>query len=140
MTVIISDMHWRDYIDLLNTNPPQVWRMTWCADYNDAYSFLYDDIIFHRGWYGGWGNAAYDSMLDLAAQSADPDTRESLYKQVEEILVETDAIMLPVYYCGNGAATRPYLARTYGHGGFGGRIADWRITWWLFLPVVLRGS
>jgi len=140
VTVVLSDTNWEDYLDLLQIDPPQVWRLGWCADHYDAYDFLYDAVNSQRASHGGWSNAAYDSLLNLAAQTADPDTRKSLYKQLEEILVETDAIMLPIYYYANGAATKPYLERTHNHGGFGGRIADWRIAWRLFLPVVLRGS
>ena len=110
----------------------------WKEDISNSLGFA--ELPWAGVYYGGWSNAAYDSLLNLAAQTSDPDTRESLYKQVEEILVETDAIMLPIYYYANGAATKPYLERSHNHGGFGGRIADWRITWRLFLPGVLRGA
>jgi hypothetical protein len=52
--------------------------------------------------------------------------------------VETDAVMLPIYYFANGIATKPFLQRTYGTGGFSGRIADWRIMRRVFLPLILK--
>ena len=48
----------------------------------------------NRGDYGGWDNATYDDYLDQAARSQVQDTRKALFKQAEEILVETDAVTL----------------------------------------------
>ncbi|MCX6033874.1 MAG: hypothetical protein NTV38_02685, partial [Chloroflexi bacterium] len=105
----------------------------------DAYNFLRENTDgFGRANYGFWNNLAYEGLLDLAAQTADLNIRASLYKQAEEILVETDAVMIPVYYYANGIATKPYLKRTYGRGGFSGRISDWHISWRVFLPLILR--
>jgi len=123
---------------LLTTDPPQVWNRAWIGDYYDAYTFLREGIDFL--WYGHWSNPTYESLLSLAAQTADLNTRASLYRQAEEILVETDAVMLPIYYFANGIATKPYLQRTYGSGGYGGRVADWRIIYRTFLPLILRHS
>jgi ABC-type oligopeptide transport system substrate-binding subunit len=47
-------------------------------------------------------------------------------RQAEEILVETDAVMLPLYYYTSVLAVKPYLERTYGAGGEFD-IATWRI-------------
>jgi len=120
-----------DYRKLLCTDPPQVWRAGWIMDHYDAYNFLYECVnyppICGRVPYGNWTNPTYNSLLSLAARTADLNTRALLYKQAEEILVGTDAVMLPIYYFANGIATKPYLERTYGLGGFGGRIADWRL-------------
>lgn len=137
VTVVLSDTNWSDYLDLLQTDPPQVWRLGWCNDYYDAYNFLHDAVIPRSVSYGNWSNATYNSLLSQAAQTADLNTRKSLYKQAEEILVETDAVMLPIYYFANGVATKPYLQRTYANSGFGGRIADWRFNP-VFLPLIFK--
>jgi len=119
-----------------------VWQIRWWIDYQDAYNFLREGIdwIVGRAPFGFWNNPAYEGLVDLAAQTADLNTRASLYKQAEEILVETDAVMIPIFYNANGMATKPYLQRTYGDGGFGGRIADWRIIYRTFMPLILRYS
>jgi hypothetical protein len=113
---------------LLYSDPPQVWRLGWCADFSDAYNFLFDGVISRNVLFGDWSNPTYESLLETAAVTFDLNTRAALYQQAEEILVETEAVMLPVYYYANGFATKPYLERTYGAGGFGGWIADWEIT------------
>ena len=137
VTVVLSDTNWNDYLDLLQTDPPQVWRLGWCNDDYDAYDFLHDAVIPRSVSYGNWSNATYNSLLSQAAQTADLNTRKSLYKQAEEILVETDAVMLPIYYLANGVATKPYLQRTCANSGFGGWIADWRFNP-VFLPLIFK--
>lgn len=141
VTVALSaTANFPDYRQLLCTDPPQVWRLGWIMDHYDAYNFLYEGVYWGCGRvrYGNWTNPTFDSLLSLAARTADLDTRASLYQQAEEILVETDAVMLPIFYYGYGIATKPYLERTYGHGGYGGRIAYWRITWRVFLALIMR--
>ncbi len=140
VTVTVSNIPWSDYLTLLVSDPPQVWQMGWCYDYyRDAYNFLREGTAGHRVSYGNWNNATYENLLDQAARTVDPNARKSLYKQAEEILVETDAVMLPIYYNANGMASKPDLVRTYGGGGFGGRIADWwHITQRMFLPLVSK--
>jgi len=131
VTVALSETSWSDYLDLLQNDPPQVWSITWRADYRDAYNFLHDaiyDSIVHSA-LGEWNNATYKDLLDQAAATPDLALRHALYKQAEETLVETEALMLPYYYAAHGTATQPYLERTYDGGGWGGRIADWRLTW-----------
>lgn len=128
------------YYHLLQTDPPQVWELGWILDYIDGYNSYECINVWGRLRWGNWANPAYDSLLSLAAQTADLATRASLYQQAEEILVETDAVMLPIYYFAHGIATKPYLQRTYGSGGLGGRIADWRIVHRTFLPLVVKHS
>ncbi len=138
-TVIISQTDWASYLALLQTDPPPVWQLRWIADQYDAQNFLRDGVDgLGRLKYGNWSNPAYEGLLGLSARTGDLDTRRLLYEQAEEILVETDGVMFPIYYFGHGLATRPYLQRTYGAGGYGERVADWRITWRVFLPLVVR--
>ena len=141
VTVTLSSTaSFQDYTALLNSDPPQVWRLGWVADHPDAYNVLYDPLLPYRARFGGWRNPTYDALLAQAAQTADLSARRLLYAQAEEILVETDAVLLPLYYFADGLATRPHLERTYSDYGFGGRVVDWRIRRRLALPVVLRLS
>lgn len=127
VSVTLQSLAWADYLNQYQNGQFQVWRMGWCPDYLDANNFLGDAIANNGGAYGGWDNATYDSYLDQAARSQDPDTRKALYKQAEEILVETDAVVLPLYYNASYVATKPILERTYPAGG-GFDISTWRNT------------
>lgn len=126
VSVTLQSLSWQDYLSQLNNGQFQIWRLGWCMDYPDANNFLRDAVAPHRGAHGGWYNATYESLLDQAAREQDPDVRQALYKQAEEILVETDAVMMPLYYYASAEAVKPYLERTFGAGG-DYDIATWRI-------------
>ena len=126
VSVTLQSLPWGDYLDRLGNGELQIWRGAWCADYSDANSCLNDGL--ERSRHGDWYDATYDDLVIQAAQEQDPDTRKVLYKQAEEILVESDAVMMPLYYYASNVATKPYLERTYpAIGAYD--IAKWRITW-----------
>jgi oligopeptide transport system substrate-binding protein len=126
VSATLSSLAWQQpYLGQVNAGNLQVWRMGWYSDYPDAYSFLHD-ALEPRSSFGNWNNATYDGLLDQALNEPDPDARKALYKQAEEILVETDAVMIPLYYFTGVIATKPYLERTYPAGGQPD-VAMWRI-------------
>ncbi len=127
VSVTLQSLPWRDYLGQLNNGQFQIWWLGWWMDYPDANNFLRDAIAPQRGAYGGWYNATYEGLLDQAAREQNPDTRKALYKQAEEILVETDAVMIPLYYYASVVAVKPYLERTFAAGG-SVDYSTWRIT------------
>ena len=99
--VTMTVMEASAYQELLQQNPPQIWYLHWCADQPDqqeAYYYLHDGIEPYRVAFGNWQNTTYNSLLAQAMGTPDPEARKLLYKQAEEILVETDAVMLPMHY------------------------------------------
>jgi len=127
ISVTLQSLPWQDYSDLLNKGQLQVWRNVWFPDYYEAYNYLHDVPLIHsRNALGNWTNATYESLLDQAVREQNPDTRKTLYRQAEEILVESDAVMIPLYHYASRIASKPYLERTYPISTFD--IATWRIT------------
>jgi oligopeptide transport system substrate-binding protein len=114
-----------NFITKINNGDLQLWRLGWCADYPDAYNFLHDGLE-PRSKFGGWSSATYDDLLDQALNEPDPDARKALYKQAEEILVETDAVVIPLFDGTGVIATKPTLERTYPVSGQPD-VASWRI-------------
>ncbi len=125
VSVTLRSLPWGAYLNQLRNGQFQIWRLSWCMDYPDANNFLNDGV--NRRNFGNWYNATYESLLSQAARAQDPNVRKALYEQAEEILVETDAVMVPLYYYTKVVATKPYLERTYAAGG-GEDMATWRIT------------
>jgi ABC-type oligopeptide transport system substrate-binding subunit len=64
-----------------------------------------------------WSNATYNDLMDEAAVETDPTARVELYAQAEEILVSTDAVIIPIYWYARNTCTKPYVVRTFGTGG-----------------------
>ena len=109
-----------DFLYRLQNDPPEVWHIYWCDEQiktQDAYYFLNDAIDELKVALGNWDNAAYESLISQAAGTSDLNLRKSLYKQAEEILVETEAVVWPIHYSG-------VLSPEYDH--------------FVFLPVVLK--
>lgn len=89
--------------------------------------------------FGGWSNVSYNNLVALAAQAPDESSRVALYPALEEILVEIDVIMAPLYSYAYGMATDPHLIRSYSLGGYGGHIEDWILMdQEIFLPLIMR--
>lgn len=93
------------FLERLLTDPPQAWFHRSCVDdpvAQDASYFLGDVIDYWRHALGDWRNSDYDDLLRRAAAAEDVAVRAELYHQAEEILVEIDAVLLPLYYTGVG--------------------------------------
>jgi oligopeptide transport system substrate-binding protein len=134
VSATLEALPWPEFFERQSEGAFQVSRSGWGMDYPDAHSFLADAVLPNRTRFGDWDNPTYDELLDLAALAHDPNLRRALYRQAEEILVETDAIMIPLYYYASPVAAKPYLNRTYGVVPFD--ISTWRI-WQLYLPLTI---
>jgi len=103
-------------ITYIGTNPSAqlINLMGWCGDYNEAINFVGNGIQYlnSSGRLGGWSNAAYDTLIDQISQEADLPTRLDLYADVEQILVEDEAVLGPLYNNMRAVLTKPYLQRT----------------------------
>jgi oligopeptide transport system substrate-binding protein len=79
----------------------------WIADYNDPMSFLYllraDDAGLN---YGGYGNPAYDDLLNKADAEPDVAKRGAYLAQAEHLMLE-DAPVAPWVYAINDALVNP---------------------------------
>jgi oligopeptide transport system substrate-binding protein len=98
----------------MEENAGQIFRAGWCPDYNDANNYLRDvmrsDSIYN---YGRWQNAEFDSLVDEARLSSDPEQRRALYAQAEQLMVVDDAATIPLYWPITAMLTKPYVTRTY---------------------------
>ena len=75
----------------------QVFRASWLADYNDAYSFLQ---VLQSGFginLPRYSSAAYDDFLARAANELDPGRRRSLLESAEQVML-ADQPLIPLYF------------------------------------------
>jgi len=95
--VKIETIPWSNYGERLRTNPPDIYRIGWIADYNDPQNFLGD--IFEQINYGKFENREYSNLVNRAGRSSgNPFFRQELYLQAEQILCETEAAIIPLYH------------------------------------------
>jgi oligopeptide transport system substrate-binding protein len=128
LSVKLVNQEWAVYLATVKgADTPQIWRMGWCPDYPDANN--YDREVFAANGSsnpytngkpsGGifWNNPTYEDLMAKAAVETDNTKRVELYSQAEEILVYTDAVIIPIYWYASNRLTKPYVVRTYGVGG-----------------------
>jgi oligopeptide transport system substrate-binding protein len=128
LTVNLVNQEWQVFLDTIRSqDAPQIYRYGWCSDYPDANNFLRE--VFAVGGaqnpaeggvpVGGihYNNPEFEELVIQAAQEQDPDARIELYAQVEELFVDTDAAIIPVYWYTRVTVTKPYVTRSFGVGG-----------------------
>jgi oligopeptide transport system substrate-binding protein len=75
----------------------QVFRASWLADYNDAYSFLQ---VLQSGLglnLPRYANAEYDDLLARAANEIDAGRRRALLEHAEQVMI-ADQPLIPLYF------------------------------------------
>jgi oligopeptide transport system substrate-binding protein len=129
INVQVINQEWAVYLETIKgADTPQVWRLGWCLDYPDANNFL-REVVASNGSSnpvdaagnpaGGfmWKNEEYEEIVAQAAVETDPETRLDMYAQAEDILVNQDAVMIPIYWYTNLDMTKPYVTRTFSSSG-----------------------
>jgi len=126
--VNLTNQEWGVYLNTINEDAPQIYRLGWCADYPDANNWVYE--VFHSTDSNNrikWHNAEFDRVVEEAARESDPAKRLELYKRAEQILCEEETAMAPIYFYTFVNMTKPYLTRTYSSLA-AEHFKDWRIT------------
>lgn len=112
--VQLTTQEWAVFLKTLDEDPPQIYRLGWCADYTDADNFL--NGVF-RSTSGNnhtkWASPDFDKLVDQAAVEPDVAKRLALYRQAEELLVKTDAAIIPIYWYTRVSLTKPNVVRTF---------------------------
>lgn len=127
-SITVEDTDWETYLEQLAQDPPPLFRMGYCGQYPDAHNFAYD--AWHSGSpynYTKWSSAAYDQLVSAAARETDVLKRRALYARAEKILVEQDAVIIPLVWTQRASLTRPRVERTYAVMEGYDRIENWRI-------------
>ena len=113
--ISIASQEWGVYLETLNNDAPQIYRLGWGWDYPDANSFLYD--VFHSSSGNNdtnWTNEEFDSLLEEARLLTDQEARRDLYTQADNILVNEDAAIAPIYFYTSLRMFNPEITeRTY---------------------------
>ncbi len=114
VTVAITTADFATYLDTRGNY--DVFRAAWCFDYPDAHNFHYD-VPFHSDLLSEndthWANAEYDALIDAAFVAETLEERIELYAQADNILVNTEAAIAPIYYYVTRDLTQPYVTRTH---------------------------
>ena len=118
-----------DYLDLLKTDAPQIWRLGWCQDYADAHcilSYLFRSDTDYSN-YTNWSSSEFDELVEQADASTDTAKRAAWYAEAENMLVRQEAVVIPLYWYAENVLTQPYVQRTYSQIGGIERFEKWAV-------------
>ena len=108
--VNVEGYDFETYLGFLDdAGAPQIWTLSWSADYPHAHDFL--GLLLETGSTsnsGGWSNPDYDALIEQAAATADPVEQARIYTQAQELL-EREAPIVPVEYGESWALSREDL-------------------------------
>ncbi|MBI5188504.1 MAG: ABC transporter substrate-binding protein [Nitrospirae bacterium] len=88
----IKQLEWSAYKEAINKGEPDMFYLSWWADYPDPENFLFP--LFHSSNHGAGGNRTryinltVDSLIEKGQHALDQKTRDSYYRQAEEIIVK----------------------------------------------------
>lgn len=132
--VTIENQEWAVYLKtLLPESPdeekPNVYRLGWCADYPDANNWLNEVFNSKSGQnYAKFFNEGFDALVEEAAFESDPATRQELYRQAEDIFINEEVGIAPIYYYTYVRLYKPWVSPVIGPVG-GDPVAEWTIDW-----------
>jgi len=106
--VRLRNLEWQTYLSTTRKMEYDVARAGWIGDYPDPNTFL--DLFVTGGVQNetGWGNRAFDQLIDQATQEADPDKRMQILHQAEEIIMG-ELPVLPIYFYVSTNLVKPYV-------------------------------
>lgn len=109
VTVKSETMDFGAYFARLDGESPQMWFLSWVADYPGRNDFL--GVLLGTGSvnnYGRWSSAEFDAAIEAAGAATDPATAAAAYDRAEDI-VQRDAPVIPVTYGTGWALSREGL-------------------------------
>lgn len=92
LNVKIRQLEWSAFKEAINRGEPDMFWLSWWADYPDPENFLFP--LFHssnRGPAGNrtrYANEKVDRLIELASHSSEDETRWRYYEEAERIIVE----------------------------------------------------
>jgi oligopeptide transport system substrate-binding protein len=107
ISVTLQGEEWSVYLQTLRTDPPDMYRLGWCADYPHPNNWLYDVFSCDTA-RGGYCDEAMDELLAQAQVTPTLEEQLPLYKQAQEMLVD-DAPAVWVYWYGRFTVVKPYV-------------------------------
>jgi oligopeptide transport system substrate-binding protein len=97
------------YFDRLASDPPQMWSLSWVADYPGRNDFL--GVLLGTGAsnnYGRWSSSDFDAAIAEAVSNADPAAAGAAYDRAETV-VRDQVPVVPVDYGPGWALSRTGL-------------------------------
>jgi len=95
--VRLDNQEWKVYLSKLRTDPSNIFRLGWVADYPDPENVMAVFMSVSGNNHTQWRNPHYDELVERAGREIRPGKRVSLYDQAQLLLCEQDAPIIPLF-------------------------------------------
>ena len=97
VNIEFENQEWKVFLNRLQTDPPQIFRLGWGADFPDPDNFMNLFLSTSGNNRLRWSNARYDALVAQGPAVRDREKRKAIYDEAQVLLTETDAAMIPLF-------------------------------------------
>jgi len=107
LSLSLRPVDWKTHVRQLGADSAPVWRFGWMAPFRDPISHLQAFTAGDPNNHSNYGNPEYDALVDEISTTEPGEKRTALLARAEKILVEDDAVVVPVFHAAQTHAIRP---------------------------------
>ncbi|NUM88625.1 MAG: peptide ABC transporter substrate-binding protein [Bdellovibrionales bacterium] len=109
--VRLQRLEWREFNEILASrrHPGHLLHFGWGADFPDAQSFLGIFVSGSKTNLTGWSSPAFDDLVSRYGRETSEERRERLAVEAQEILVEREAVVVPLFHSSHQTLVREGL-------------------------------
>ena len=109
VNIQLESQEWKVFLNRLQVDPPQIFRLGWGADFPDPDNFMNLFISSSGNNRLQWNNPRYDELVSLGATLVDLVERKRVYDEAQRILTETEAAIIPLFVATQNLLIKPYV-------------------------------
>ena len=109
INVQLESQEWKVFLNRLQIDPPQIFRLGWGADFPDPDNFMNLFISTSGNNRLRWSNPYYDELVAIGATLNDSRERQRVYDEAQRILTEIDTAMIPLFVSTQNLLIKPYV-------------------------------
>jgi oligopeptide transport system substrate-binding protein len=107
--VALDSQEWKVFLNRVRVDPPQVFRLSWGADFPDPDNFMNLFTSASGNNHLKWANSRYDELVARGAAEPDPAARRSIYDEAQKLLTEEDAAMISLFVTVQNRLVKPHV-------------------------------
>ncbi|WP_340617878.1 oligopeptide ABC transporter substrate-binding protein OppA [Xenorhabdus entomophaga] len=112
--VSLENQEWKTFLDSRHQGNYDIARAGWCADYNEASTFLNPMLSNSSNNTAHYKSKEFDALMKRSLQTKTDEERAEIYAKANAQL-DKDSAIVPIYYYTNSHLVKPYV------GGYTGK-------------------
>jgi oligopeptide transport system substrate-binding protein len=98
LKISLGNLDWKTYLKTVQTDPPPLFRLGILSPFMDPIQILESFTTGDPNNYLKWSDPDYDRLVREIAALAPGPARERKIREAEEVLVDREAIVVPIYH------------------------------------------